>query len=226
MDIVDSGNSKRRVSRFDNDSRGDYKRRTKQKRSFESPTSMAIAYGLHADMTEQDVAKSIQLVKIHFVLCCLVLFCLASLACVLMWCVCDFFDLFGDDRSYSPVGIAIVRNSVNVPMYGLVQFDSISRCITFVEENEYASGSYRMSNDCILELNYIRKDDPTVLNAQFVPAMSSDWLCHQCFYYNLSKNETCQNCRERRRLDCTRVSSEGHPYIPGEVICNLATLSI
>ena len=126
-------------------------------------------------------------------------------------------DLFLFVRSFNPVGIAIVRNSVNVPMYGLVQFDSISRCITFVEENSYASGSYRISNDCILELNYIRKDDSSVLNAQFVPAMSSDWLCHQCFYYNLSKNETCQSCHERRHLDCTRVSSEGHPYIPGEV---------
>ena len=53
-----SSSSTRRPSGFDN---GDYNRRGKQKRSFESPTSMAIVYGLHADMTERDVAKTIQL---------------------------------------------------------------------------------------------------------------------------------------------------------------------
>lgn len=55
---------------------------------------------------------------------------------------------------------------------------------------------------------------------RFVPTLKCDWLCSKCYYYNLSKNSRCirTDCLSLFSGDCIRISMDGHPYIPGEII--------
>ncbi|ETO08544.1 hypothetical protein RFI_28841 [Reticulomyxa filosa] len=129
-------------------------------------------------------------------------------------------QLYHAIRAYQPVSTDIVRNETSErknALYGLVRFESISKCIDFVENNEFNGGEFFLDSDTVLELNYVRTDSELVERGNLKAGQRSDWLCHECYYHNMSNKDRCSSCKSMLTPECTRISPEGHPLLLGEV---------